>query len=271
MTMINANTKIASLLKQHPGSLEAIISLSPKFTKLRNPLLRKLMASRTSIATASKMGGCSVDDFFEKLQPLGFKIDKATVLLESDNENNPLPIFMKNIPADRIVELDVRPVLESGKDPLDIILQKLKILETGSVFKIINSFKPTPLIHLLNKQGFESHAEQINDELVYTFFYKKVDGNISPEHKVKDHSKGWDEILDRFIGNLVTIDVSQLPMPLPMHTIMDALQTLPKDKALFVFHKRIPVFLLPELEALQFSYRIKEIRDGEVNLLIYKD
>jgi len=60
-------------------------------------------------------------------------------------------------------------------------------------------------------------------------------------------------------------------MPLPMHTIMDALQTLPKDKALFVYHKRIPVFLLPELEALQFSYRIKEIRDGEVNLLIYKD
>ena len=268
--MINANTKIASLLKQHPGSLEAIISLSPKFTKLRNPLLRKLMAARTSIAMASKIGGCSVDDFFEKLQPLGFEIDKATVVLESDNENKPVVTFMKNIAADRIIELDVRPVLESGKDPLDIILQKLKILETGSVFKIINSFKPTPLIHLLNKQGFESHEEQIYDELVYTFFYKKTAWSISPEHK-EDHSKGWDEILDRFSGHLVTIDVSQLPMPLPMHTIMDALQTLPKDKALFVYHKRIPVFLLPELETQQFSYRIKEIREGEVNLLIFKD
>jgi len=271
MTRINANTKISSLLKHHPGSLEAIISLSPKFTKLRNPILRKLMAARTSIAMASKFGGCSVDDFFEKLQPLGFSVDKKSVVLETDNENKPVPTFMKNIAADRIIELDVRPVLESGKDPLEIILQKLKTLEPGSVFKIINSFKPTPLIHLLNKQGFESHVVHINDELVYTFFYKKAANSIAPDHTEIDHSKGWDEILDRFKGKLVTIDVRELPMPLPMHSIMDALQNLAKDKALFVYHKRIPVFLLPELESQQFSYRIKEIRNGEVHLLIYKD
>ena len=42
--IINANTKIAAILKQHPDALEAIISLNPKFEKLRNPLLRKLMA-----------------------------------------------------------------------------------------------------------------------------------------------------------------------------------------------------------------------------------
>jgi hypothetical protein len=49
------------------------------------------------------------------------------------------------------------------------------------------------------------------------------------------------------------------------------LAILPTDKALFVYHKRIPVFLLPELEEQQFSYRIKEISDGEVQLLIYKN
>lgn len=75
MNTINANTKIAAILKQHPDALEAIISISPKFNKLRNPLLRKLMASRASISMASKIGGCSVNDFFEKLQPLGFVID----------------------------------------------------------------------------------------------------------------------------------------------------------------------------------------------------
>ena len=67
MLTINANTKIGALLKESPDALEAIISISPKFNKLRNPFLRKVMASRATINMASKVGGCSVNDFFEKL------------------------------------------------------------------------------------------------------------------------------------------------------------------------------------------------------------
>lgn len=271
MMTIDANTKIASLLKHHADALEAIVSISPKFTKLRNPLLRKVIAARTSIAMASKLGGCSVDDFFNKLQPLGFEIDKAAVVMEKVNEHKPVPWFVKNIAADKIIELDVRSVIESGKDPLDIIVKKVKALEPGAVLKIINSFEPTPLMHLLGKQGFESYAEAISDDVVNTYFYKKGVANILNESKENDYSKGWDAILDQFDGMLETIDVRALEMPLPMHAILEALEVLPNDKALFVYHKRIPVFLLPELEEQQFSYRIKEISDTEVHLLIYKN
>ena len=270
MMTINANIKIASLLKHNAAALEAIVSISPKFTKLRNPILRKVIAARTSISMASKLGGCSVDDFFKKLQPLGFEIDQAAVVMKKENENKPVPGFV-NIGADKMIELDVRSVIESGKDPLDIIVKKVKTLETGSVLKIINSFEPTPLMHLLGKQGFESYAETISDDLVNTYFYKKSGINVLAENKETDHSKGWDEILNRFKGKLETIDVRALEMPLPMHTILEALETLSMDKALFVYHKRIPVFLLPELEEQQFSYRIKEISDAEVHLLIYKN
>ena len=271
MMTINANTKISSLLKYNADALEAIVSISPKFTKLRNPILRKVIAARTSIAMASKLGSCSVDDFFKKLQPLGFEIDISAIEMEKVIENKPVPAFMKNIAADKMIELDVRAVIESGKDPLDIIVKKVKALETGAVLKIINSFEPTPLMHLLGKQGFESYAETISDELVNTYFYKKGDLTILPENNKTDYSKGWEEILNRFKDKLVTIDVRALEMPLPMHTILEALATLPTDKALFVYHKRIPVFLLPELEERQFSYRIKEISDAEVHLLIYKN
>jgi len=34
---INANTKIAAILKHKPDALEAIIGISSKFQKLRNP------------------------------------------------------------------------------------------------------------------------------------------------------------------------------------------------------------------------------------------
>jgi len=53
--------------------------------------------------------------------------------------------------------------------------------------------------------------------------------------------------------------------------ILAALEKLPEDKALFVYHKRIPVFLLPELRERKFDYRIKETAPNEVHLLIFKD
>ena len=271
MTTINAHTKIGSLLKQHPDALEAIVSISPKFSKLRNPILRKVIASRTTITMASRMGGCSVNDFFNKLQPLGFVIDKSAIKLDAENESKPVPAFMNSITVDKIVELDVRPVIESGKDPLDMISQKVAALASGSILKITNSFEPIPLMHLLGKQGFESYAEVISDQLVNTYFYKTTDNSLLVEDKVKDHSEGWDAIKDRFNGKLETIDVRELEMPLPMHTILESLRSLPAGKALYVYHKRIPVFLLPELQEQKFSYRIKEISDGEVHLLIYKN
>ena len=67
------------------------------------------------------------------------------------------------------------------------------------------------------------------------------------------------------------VDVRQLEMPQPMMTILGAIEKLPEDKALFVYHKRIPVFLLPELRERKFDYRIKEAGANEVRLLIFKD
>jgi hypothetical protein len=55
-----------------------------------------------------------------------------------------------------------------------------------------------------------------------------------------------------------------------MLTILDVLEHLPQGKALYVHHKRIPVYLLPELAEKGFEYRIKEIKEGEVHLLIFK-
>ena len=54
-------------------------------------------------------------------------------------------------------------------------------------------------------------------------------------------------------------------MPMPMMTILENLETLPPGKALYVHHKRIPVFLLTELKERHFDYRIKKYK-GEVFL-----
>ena len=268
--IINADTKIAKILKENPAALEAIISINPKFVKLRNPILRKLMAGRTSIAMASKISGGHVNQFFEKLAPLGFHIGSATSK-EATAEKQKLPSFFNTLKPEQIIELDVIPAIDAGEDPLPAILKKVNRIEKGQALKIINKFEPTPLIHLLGKQGFESYTKTISNKLVHTYFYKKTDRPVPIETKKTAWSQDWDEMLSRFTGKLERVDVRELEMPLPMHAILEALETLPEDKALFVYHKRIPVFLLPELEERNFSYRIKEIDDAEVHLLIYKD
>lgn len=266
--IINANTKIARILKEHPDALETIISINSKFVKLRNPLLRKVLAGRTSIAMASKMAGCSVDDFFVKLKPLGFEIDAATIP-EVENVKE-LPAFIKTLTKEHIIDYDVRDLLASGKDPLTLILDKIKSIRAGQALKIINTFEPVPLIKMLEKQGFDVYVDVMSDDLVETYFYKQNDKNAITIEPEANANGGWDEIMSRFIDKLVEVDVRELEMPQPMLTILSELDKLPDDKALFVFHKRIPVFLLPELTERGFEYRIKEISDSNVRLLIYR-
>ncbi len=266
--IINAYTKIGAILKQHPGALDAIVSISPKFEKLRNPVLRKLMAGRATIAMASKIGGCSVDDFFNRLEPLGFETNKGKYPGEKENVKE-APEFLKNVRSDQIINLDVRPVIETGKDPLSLILEKIKGLQPGQILQIINSFEPAPLIFLLKKQGFESKTETIHENLVHTYFYKTEETKQIETRDKENSSMGWEEVMIRFKEKLQIIDVRQMEMPLPMLAILEALEKLPSGNALFVYHKRIPVFLLPELKARKLDYRIKEISEGEVHLLIF--
>jgi uncharacterized protein (DUF2249 family) len=269
MIKINVNTKIAALIKQHPDALETIISISSKFEKLRNPVLRKLMAGRASISMASKMSGCSIKTFYEKLKPLGFEIDGITTTVTE--EKQAVPDFMSTLQKDQVVELDVRPVIASGKDPLNIITQKVKTIKAGQVLKIINSFEPIPLMKLLEKQGFEVFADAKNDDLVETYFYKKSDAPANSLEPKSSAANGWEQTVEKFTNKMQTIDVRQMEMPLPMITILETLDKLPEGNALFVYHKRIPVFLLPELAERKFDYRIKEKSEGEVQLLIFKD
>jgi len=265
---INANTKIAFILKQNAKALEAIISISPKFEKLRNPLLRKVMAGRTSLAAASKFGGCSVDDFYQKLQPLGFEIDMETKAVEE--KKRPVPQFITALTKEQLVVLDVRPVIASGSDPLNIIMEKVKTIEPGRILKIINTFEPTPLILMLEKKGFETYVDEINKNHIETYFHKTLKSKPEALTKAVTAANDWEQVEKKFAGKIQKIDVRHLEMPKPMLAILEALDHLPQDEGLHVYHKRIPVFLLPELAQRGFEYRIKEIADGEVHLLIFK-
>ena len=274
--LINEKTKIAQLLKAHPDALETIITLSPDFKKLRNPILRKLMAGRTSISMASKMGGCKPEDFFKALAPLGFEVDGASVEDEPIPENKPMPEYLKSRKPEQIIDFDVRKLIESGQDPLRNIQQKVRALNPDEALKIITDFEPVPLVKLLEKQHFDAYVRFVDKDTIETYFFKPAAAQAdtdepAPQLVSEEGTSGdWEQVLHQYEGKMEEVDVRQMEMPMPMMTILGILETLPEEKALYVYHKKIPMFLLSELKDRNFEYRIKDVQEGEVYLIIFK-
>ncbi|RLD50508.1 MAG: hypothetical protein DRJ05_19525 [Bacteroidetes bacterium] len=265
---IDKNTKISRILKENPEAIEAIASINKHFRKLRNPVLRKMLASRVNIADAAKIGGSSVNAFFEKLAPFGFEPETQTEEIITNTQN----IFeMDKFKKENVVQMDVRPTIKSGNDPFKEIMTAIKTLPENAVLEIINVFEPIPLINNLREKGFVSFTERPNEGEVHTFFKKT--GQTEVEDKPKqEHTdlSAFELKVAAFGENIRTIDVRELEMPMPMATILEEIETLPENHGLYVHHKRIPQFLLPELEKRGYSILSNEVDKENLNLLIYK-
>jgi len=267
---ISGETKVSEVIKTSSKAIDALISISAKFNKLRNPLLRKIMAPRVTLEQAAKIGGIRTEDLFSVLSPLGFEAEEHSSTNGNKKKEEKAPAFLEGVKEDDILFIDVRPMLANGEDPLNYILKRIKEMKVEQVFCIINSFEPIPLIHLLEKKGYESFVKYTDADQVGTYFHK-VNSDDEPQLEPKSVDSVQEDfaaLLEQYQGHIVETDVRNLEMPLPMLTILDILETLPDDNILFVHHKKIPVYLLPELESKGFEYFIQEIAEGDVKLII---
>lgn len=250
--------------------IDALADLNPHFNKLRNAVLRKLLAGRVTIEDACKISGCRVEDFLLKMAEIGFDVESKVNKVDERNTEYRTVIY-RNL-KERI--LDVRPILANKEDPLKYITKIISDLREEQCLKLITSFEPIPLISLLTKKGFSYHTERPEPDMVITWFVKTDAANPknqAGELTMPQNQGQFDLRLNSFIPDkLETIDVRELEMPLPMLTILGHLENLSAGKALFVLHKKVPVYLLPELKERGFQYLLQEIGDEKVNMLIYK-
>lgn len=275
MKTISVNTKISELIKEDSGSVDAIASIAKPLEKLKNPILRKIMASRVTIAEASKMTGTKVDDFKRVLSPLGFIFEGEESAKEETSEE-PKPLWLQNASNENIDFYDVRPIIDDGADPLKEILHRFKEVKPGEILCVINGFVPTPLIHLLKQEKAEdTFVETISDKEFHTYFLKKKkEAEVAEPLESKLQMNGSEEFSDflaKFSDDQVRrIDVRGLEMPGPMQAILGELEILPEDNALFIDHKRVPVYLLEELADKDFEVHINNVAEGDVKMLIFR-
>ncbi|QEK51569.1 DUF2249 domain-containing protein [Pedobacter aquae] len=266
---INLQTKISVLIKHNSAVIEALADLNPHFNKLRNPLLRKLFAGRVSIADACKIAGTKPEDFMQKMSEIGFEIDDAKRL----EDNTVLSLKDFSFQDLEPVTLDVRAFINRQEDPLKQILHAIENLQQQQCLKLINTFEPIPLIHLLAKKGFKHHVERQNPNLVITWFAKQEQDQLKEKIKTNDvFESAHDEFnqqLQVFGDDIITQDVRHLEMPLPMVSILQSLEKLPQAKALYVKHKKVPLILLEQLKERGFTCLMQRVDDKNINLLIF--
>lgn len=268
---INGNTRISHVIKENEDAIDAIASVNPHFKKLKNPALRKILAPRVTISDAAKIGKCKVEDIFAKLSAIGFEIEQTNEKENDLTQNEFSAIIQESISSRKIKILDVRPILESGSDPFKDIMETVTTLPEGYALELINTFEPVPLIKIMEKRGFV-HSSEWSGDVIHVFFAKvKSYENSSEEISYRKVSlEELNKLKKHFADRLKEIDVRDLEMPLPMTTILGELESLPEGFALFVNHKKVPQYLLPELANRKFQSWVSEIADGDVKMLIHR-
>ena len=266
--IIDQDTKISKILEEFPQAVDVIAEINTHFNKLKNPILRKFLAPRVCVKDAAKIGGVSVQVFLEKLKEKGF-----TVAFPESDEVEVVAVAAFKVDTQHTTILDVRPVIQSGADPFSQIMAAVKALPNDRILEVINVFEPIPLIDVLKKKGFESWTQVVSKEEYHTFFKKTEEGNNKEIELLEEEPLHFDDFETKMAdygSNLVEIDVRHLEMPEPMVTILNALTTLPENHLLFVHHKKVPQFLLPELKSRNFTWMTKEIDENNVQMIIFK-
>lgn len=267
---ISSKTRISALIRENQKTLDAIVSVSPHFDKLRNPLIGGILASRTSLEDVSRIGKCNIDVLFKSLAEIGFEVENDEKIVNSADPVN--SEILNAIKLSKVTSLDVRPTLAGGGDPFAEIMSELTKLKEDYTLEVINTFEPTPLIKIAQKKGFDSMVET-KEDVVYTYFIKADEAKkeVNSDNMIYKISLAELETQRAVCNkNIHEIDVRDLEMPLPMVTILKELETLKESEALYVHHKKVPQYLLPELAERSFRTWIAEVDENNVKLLIYR-
>ncbi len=268
---ISSKTKISKLIEENPKTIDVISEINKHFKKLKNPFLRKALAPRVTVAEAAKIGGVPVCVMIDKLRSIGFETtDNCGCENASPEDKYKLNNNKIEMRKENIIEMDVRPLLEKGIDPYNDIMSHLKKMKETDTLKIINTFEPIPLLNILKSKGYVYETERPEQGLVVTYL-EKADTDVKEEkHEEKKPELVFEEVEKKLQGKLKELDVRDMEMPMPMVTILEEVEKLNEGEGLYVHHKRLPQYLLPELENRGLKWVSKEVDNNNIKLIIFK-
>lgn len=76
-------------------------------------------------------------------------------------------------PLTKFKRIDVRPLIEQGREPLPQIQKRVSVLKPGEGLILVAPFLPSPLIESLGSEGFGSKVERIQGGNWVVYFWRE--------------------------------------------------------------------------------------------------
>jgi uncharacterized protein (DUF2249 family) len=155
------------------------------------------------------------------------------------------------------VEVDVREILRAGGEPFEKIMDAVNVLKPGEGLRLLATFKPTPLLHVLGSKGFTHEVKELEGgdwEVLFSPSGKPATHAASPGAAAVDTSV-WPEPVRH-------MDNRELGPPEPMVRILAATESMAPGEVLSALLCREPIFLFPELAKRGHSWRGAFEEDG---------
>ncbi|MEM7306071.1 MAG: hypothetical protein AAF682_05340 [Planctomycetota bacterium] len=180
---VTGQSKLKAALDLGPAVLEYIIALNPHdFSRLRNPLMRRLMPPRIRIERVAQMVGIPTDQIVLGIHDAAGihatpeDLDRLAV---EERQAEPLPTNSERAPdwidnATVVVDL-----LESDErldaDPLPPIMRAVKGMEEEDVVLIKHKWEPAPLYDVWSYMGVEHFAQRQGPDEWHIFVRRERD------------------------------------------------------------------------------------------------
>jgi uncharacterized protein (DUF2249 family) len=156
--------------------------------------------------------------------------------------------------------LDVRPLLEAGKDPFGEIMRTLGTLKAGQGLAIRANFQATPLMGVFGAKGYVGVVHRLAEDDWILDFQPAAAGAAAPRPAAPGIASSLDSD--------GALDVRNLEPPEPLVRIIAACRTLAPGATLKVLHERRPSLLYPKLDELGFTHRTEELAEDVFHIYV---
>lgn len=193
---LNPKTKIDDLLKQYPFLLDFLVNLSPKFSKLKSPIMRKTIGKVASLQQVASFGDVPLEELLEKIRAEVKRVTKEDLELEK-GEAKPEPIAAKEarleVLKDIIHELHKGGSLDEQKKRFAELIKDISPTEISEMEqKLIEEGMPEEEV----KRLCDVHVQVFKESLEEKPLLSAIPGH--PRHTLMEENRALEGLLARW-------------------------------------------------------------------------
>jgi hypothetical protein len=168
---ITTDTRVAELLRSYPETEELLIGMSPAFSKLRNPVLRRSVARVATLGQAAAVGRIPAVVLVDELRAA---VGQEPLQHVDEADNDYLGVRPDWFDSDAIVDVLRDDELDPDVMPINPLLRRVRDLGDGQIVEFVTSHLPAPGIDILRRKGYRTWT--IEDDAAFHTFVRSGSG-----------------------------------------------------------------------------------------------